>query len=111
MPKTFPPARVSRRRLAVAAVLVFSVLLAVTTALIRAPAAAAAGSPVLVIVAHPDDEALGFSGVIESALAAGRPVYVAVVTNGAAVVSPIHSPVCGAADGGPAGFAELRSRA
>ncbi len=47
------------------------------------PAALADSSPVLVVVAHPDDEALGFSGVIESALAAGRPIYVAVVTNGA----------------------------
>jgi uncharacterized repeat protein (TIGR01451 family) len=97
----------SRRPLALAAALVFSLFLAAATAFVRAPAAAAAVSPVLVIAAHPDDEALGFSGVIESALAAGRPVYVAVVTNGAAVTGPIHSPVCGAADGGPAGFAEV----
>jgi LmbE family N-acetylglucosaminyl deacetylase len=38
--------------------------------------------PVLVIAAHPDDEALGGAGVIARARAAGRRVYVAVVTNG-----------------------------
>ena len=37
---------------------------------------------VLVVAAHPDDEALGAAGVIARARAAGRPVYVAVVTNG-----------------------------
>jgi len=37
---------------------------------------------VLVVVAHPDDEALGFSGVIAHALAAGRRVRVALATNG-----------------------------
>ena len=37
---------------------------------------------VLVVVAHPDDEALGAAGVIARARAAGRRVYVAVVTNG-----------------------------
>jgi LmbE family N-acetylglucosaminyl deacetylase len=38
--------------------------------------------PLLVVVAHPDDEALGFAGVIAAAVAAGRRVRVAVVTNG-----------------------------
>jgi len=48
-----------------------------------APGAATAESgPVLVVGAHPDDEALGFAGVIASARAAGRRVVVAVVTNG-----------------------------
>ena len=37
---------------------------------------------VLVVVAHPDDEALGFAGVIAHHRAAGRRVRVAVVTNG-----------------------------
>jgi LmbE family N-acetylglucosaminyl deacetylase len=37
---------------------------------------------VLVVAAHPDDEALGAAGVIARALAAGRRVFVAVVTNG-----------------------------
>jgi LmbE family N-acetylglucosaminyl deacetylase len=46
------------------------------------PAARDAAGPVLVIVAHPDDEALGAAGVIARARAAGRRVYVAVVTNG-----------------------------
>jgi LmbE family N-acetylglucosaminyl deacetylase len=41
----------------------------------------AAGS-VLVVVAHPDDEVLGAAGVIARARAAGRRVYVAIITNG-----------------------------
>src|SRR6185503_1840658 len=45
-------------------------------------AAADERGPVLVVGAHPDDEALGFAGVIASARAAGRRVVVAVVTNG-----------------------------
>ena len=36
--------------------------------------------PLLVVVAHPDDEALTMSGVIANARASGRRVYVAVVT-------------------------------
>ena len=73
------------------------------------PAALADSSPVLVIVAHPDDETLGAAGVIESALAAGRPVYVAVVTNGATAGSAGSSStaVCGAATGTPSGVALL----
>lgn len=41
-----------------------------------------ADGAVLVLVAHPDDEALGFAGVIARHRAAGRRVRVAVVTNG-----------------------------
>ena len=109
MPETSAPARVSRRRLALAAALVLSLFLAVTNALIRAPAAAAAGSPILVIAAHPDDETLGAAGVIEAAVAAGRPVYVAVVTNGAlpGVAGPSASSVCGATAGAASGEALL----
>jgi LmbE family N-acetylglucosaminyl deacetylase len=38
--------------------------------------------PLLVVAAHPDDEALGFAGIIATARAAGRRVVVALVTNG-----------------------------
>ena len=38
--------------------------------------------PVLVVAAHPDDEALAAAGVIVEAQAAGRRVYAGVVTNG-----------------------------
>ena len=69
---------------------------------VRSPATAAAVSTVLVVVAHPDDEALGFAGVIESAVAQGRPVYVAVVTNGDASQSGSDSGYCGASSGSPA---------
>jgi len=37
---------------------------------------------VLVVAAHPDDEALAAAGVIVEARAAGRRVYAVVVTNG-----------------------------
>jgi LmbE family N-acetylglucosaminyl deacetylase len=43
------------------------------------------GGPVLVVAAHPDDEALGAAGIIARGRAAGRRVVVAVVTNGDAV--------------------------
>jgi LmbE family N-acetylglucosaminyl deacetylase len=36
----------------------------------------------MVVVAHPDDETLGFAGIIARARSEGRPVHVAVVTNG-----------------------------
>ena len=38
--------------------------------------------PVLVVAAHPDDESLGMSGIIDAARSAGRRVIVAIVTNG-----------------------------
>jgi len=43
---------------------------------------AAKCGPLLVVVAHPDDEALGFAGVIARARSEGRRVFVAIVTNG-----------------------------
>src|SRR5262245_42512396 len=45
-------------------------------------AARDAGGPVLVVVAHPDDEVLAAAGVIARARAAGRRVYGEVVKNG-----------------------------
>jgi LmbE family N-acetylglucosaminyl deacetylase len=65
----------------------------------------------LVVVAHPDDETLGFAGVIARARAAGRRVRVAVVTNGddrALGRMPIGS--CGARPGWPARVARLGVR-
>ena len=85
-------------------------LLAVSVGLaVGVPAAAANTSPVLVIAAHPDDEALGAAGVIESALNAGRPVYVVVVTNGSGAgwSGSSSTSVCGAATGPPSGVALL----
>ncbi len=71
------------------------------------PAARATPSPILVIAAHPDDETLGAAGVIEAAVKSGRPVYVAVVTNGATAGGSGTSStvVCGAATGTPSGVA------
>ena len=99
------------RRARIGLVGLAAVVGALAVALAAAPARAAATGPVLVVAAHPDDETLGFAGVIESAIAAGRPVYVAVVTNGAAVSSPISAPVCGAADGTPGRLRERRAPA
>ena len=61
-----------------------------------------ANGPVLVVVAHQDDEALGFAGVIDKARAAGRRVVVAVVTNGDTGLTGTASGYCGAASGNPA---------
>ena len=65
----------------------------------RVDAAVAGTGPVLVIVAHPDNEALGMSGVIANSLAAGRRVYVADVTSGDSKRSGTLSGYCGAAAG------------
>jgi len=69
--------------------------------------AGSGGNSVLVVVSHPDDEALGFAGIIESALNQGRSVYVAVVTNGDAGTSGSATGYCGAAAGTPATTARL----
>jgi LmbE family N-acetylglucosaminyl deacetylase len=58
------------------------------TRLFGGTAARDAAGPVLVVAAHPDDEALGTAGVIARARAAGRRVYVAVVTNGEGRTQP-----------------------
>jgi len=65
----------------------------------------------LVVVAHPDDEVLGFAGVIARARAHHRPVRVAVVTNGddrALGRSPLRC--CGARRGRPSRVARLGLR-
>jgi LmbE family N-acetylglucosaminyl deacetylase len=66
--------------------------------------------PLLVVVAHPDDEGLTMSGVIANARAAGRRVYVAVVTNGDYAVSGTETGYCGAASGTPSTTAKLGLR-
>lgn len=70
-----------------------------------ASAPAAGSGPVLVVVAHPDDETLAFGGAIEQAIADGRQVYVAIVTNGASSRTPLEGQVCGAAAGDPSAYA------
>ena len=90
-----------RRRVAQA--LLGAVVLAAGFVNAAAPHAAAASlGPVLVLVAHPDDEALGPAGVIEQAVADGRQVYVAVVTNGDSGSTGTASGYCGAPSGNPA---------
>jgi LmbE family N-acetylglucosaminyl deacetylase len=87
-----------------AGLLVAGLLLALALAA-AGPATPAAG-PVLVLVAHPDDEALGMAGIIASSRAAGRPVYVAVVTNGDSAGGS-QSGFCGAASGASAAAARV----
>jgi LmbE family N-acetylglucosaminyl deacetylase len=65
----------------------------------------------LVVVAHPDDEALGFAGVIARAQAEGRRVRVAVVTNGDdRALGRVPLGVCGARPGWPTRVARLGVR-
>jgi LmbE family N-acetylglucosaminyl deacetylase len=70
-----------------------------------ASGAAAGTGPVLVVVAHPGDEGMGMAGVIKSARDAGRPVYVAVATNGDVPTAGTQTDVCGAGDGSPSATA------
>jgi LmbE family N-acetylglucosaminyl deacetylase len=64
----------------------------------------AASGPVLVVATHPDDESLAFAGAIETAIAAGRDVVVAVVSNGANTFDANTDAICGATAGQPAGY-------
>src|SRR5919109_522605 len=58
----------------------------------------------LVLAPHPDDEALGFTGLIDAYLQAGKPVQVVVVTDGDAYCeacrvwknSSVAGPMCSA---------------
>ena len=68
------------------------------------PAAGASEGPVLVVAAHPDDEALGFAGIIDQARASGRRVLVAIVTNGELGQAGSGTGACGTSN-------ESRSRA
>jgi LmbE family N-acetylglucosaminyl deacetylase/regulation of enolase protein 1 (concanavalin A-like superfamily) len=65
-------------------------------------AAPSPDGPVVVLVAHPDDEALGMAGIIDRAKRAGRRVYVVIVTNGSSGESGSASGYCGAESGDPA---------
>lgn len=76
------------------AVLAGVLLTGVAWPLVGGQAAAGTG-PILVVAAHPDDEALGFAGIIDSARSAGRRVYVAVVTNGDSAPTSSTGGVCG----------------
>jgi LmbE family N-acetylglucosaminyl deacetylase len=68
-------------------------------------------SRVLIVVAHPDDEALGFAGVIARATTDGRRVWVAIVTNGDdRALGRIPFRFCGARRGHPAYVARLGIR-
>jgi LmbE family N-acetylglucosaminyl deacetylase len=63
---------------------------------------------ILVVVAHPDDETLGFAGVIARARASGRRVRVAVVTNGDdRALGRVPLGFCGARPGWPTRVARL----
>ena len=90
------------------------VALAASAALLSSggpPAHAAPPGPVLVVAAHPDDEALGMAGVIANARAAGRRVYVAIATNGdQGGVTSTSASYCGLAAGAGSDAAALGLR-
>lgn len=66
----------------------------------------AAYDGLLVLAPHPDDETLGFGGLVSAYLAQDKPVQVVVVTDGDAYCEAcrfwksgsVHGPTCGAAD-------------
>jgi LmbE family N-acetylglucosaminyl deacetylase len=69
-----------------------------------------ATGPVLVLAAHPDDEALGMAGIIDRARSQGRRVVVVLATNGEGSQAESAAGDCGApADAAPAArYARLR---
>jgi LmbE family N-acetylglucosaminyl deacetylase/regulation of enolase protein 1 (concanavalin A-like superfamily) len=71
-----------------------------------------ATGPVLVVAAHPDDESLGAAGIIDRAKAAGRRVYVAIVTNGEGSAVETQANYCNAPSDAAraAGYGLLRDR-
>jgi LmbE family N-acetylglucosaminyl deacetylase len=111
------------RRTTAALLLSAAVLLPLSCRSARAGAAAApscgnealtAHPALLVLAPHPDDETLGFTGLIDAYLQAGKPVTVAVVTDGDAYCeacrfwksSSVAGPMCSAEE--LASFAEVR---
>ena len=99
-----------------AALLLGAAVLAALSCRSAGPGAAAAAScgnevltahPALLVLApHPDDETLGFAGLIDAYLAAGKPVSVVVVTDGDAYCEAcrfwkngtVSGPTCSAAE-------------
>ena len=68
-------------------------------------------SSALIVVAHPDDEVLGFAGVIARARMDGRRIRVAIVTNGDdRALGRLPLRFCGARPGRPARVARLGVR-
>ncbi len=69
-----------------------------------------ANGPILALFAHPDDEALAASGILRSAKAAGRRVYVANVTNGDWGAAGTATGYCGTTSGTAAAAASYGLR-
>ena len=105
-------------RRAIAALIVGVLLLSCRSARSSAPTcdndALTAYPALLVIAPHPDDETLGFAGLIDAYVRAGKPVSVVVVTDGDAYCEAcrfwksgsVNGPMCSADE--LANFAEVR---
>ncbi|MEV7729977.1 PIG-L family deacetylase [Streptomyces sp. NPDC087917] len=80
VPNRFVPSGPSRRSVLTTAGLVAAGMALDTT--VGAPAASAAGAPAIFYSPHQDDEAIGLAGSILEHKAAGRPVYLVLVSKG-----------------------------
>ena len=113
------------RRIAAAVVVIAAALLALSCRS-AAPRAAACGNetltayPALLVLApHPDDEVLGFAGLVDAYLRAGKPVTVVVTTDGDAYCeacrfwknSSVTGPMCTAEELSNFATAEIDSLA